>query len=50
MGSGVVPSGVPLVFGVPEGVAGVAVVVGPGLAALTIGEIASGATDCNVED
>jgi len=50
VGSGVVPSGVPLVFGVPEGVAGVRVVVGPGFAALTIGEIASGATDCNVED
>jgi len=50
VGSGVVPSGVPLVFGIPEGVAGVAVVVGPGLAALTIGEIASGTTDCNVKD
>ena len=47
---GVVPSGVPRAVGVPEGVDGVLVEVRPGLAALTVGEVAVRATDSDVED
>ena len=50
VGSGVVPSRVPLVFGVIKRVGGMGVGVGPGFAARTVGEIASGAADCNVQD
>lgn len=50
MGSRVVPSWVPGVLRVVEGVAGVGVGVGPRLVALTIGEITSSTTYCNVEN
>ena len=50
MGSGVVPSGVPGVLRVVEGVACVGVSVGPRLVARAIGEITSSTTYCNVKD
>lgn len=50
MGSGVVPSWVPAVLRVVEGVAGVGVSVGPRLVATAIGEITSSTTYCNVEN
>ena len=44
-----VPGRVPLALSVVESVRGMGVLVGPGLAANAVGEVAVGATDCQVK-